>query len=165
MKPIYSLRVPGRRLWTITLIIATLLLQSPVFAEIYKWTDGSGEIHYTQTPPPGGISAQSIQGAPPPAESGETIRQEQQKLQEQLDAMEERGAGREEEKAIEKQRQELDKINEKNCIIAKNNLAKLQQGGIKRYLTPEGEVMRLTDEDRQRRITEAQKQVEQYCSN
>ena len=79
--------------------------------------------------------------------------------------MEERGAGREEEKAIEKQRQELDKINEKNCIIAKNNLAKLQQGGIKRYLTPEGEVMRLTDEDRQRRITEAQKQVEQYCSN
>lgn len=165
MNPIYTSRVPRRRLQTTALIIVTLLLQSPVFAEIYKWTDSSGEVHYTQTPPPGGISSQVIQGAPPPAESDETIRQEQQKLQERLDAMEERRAQREEEEAIEKQRQELSKINEKNCITAKNNLAKLQQGGIKRYLTPEGEVIRLTDEDRQRRITEAQKQVEQYCSN
>lgn len=165
MNPIYAFRVPGRRLQTTALVVVMLLLQSPVFAEIYKWTDGSGEVHYTQTPPPSGISAQVIQGAPPPAESEKTIHQEQQKLQEQLDAMEERRAKSEEEEAIEKERQELGKINEKNCITAKNNLAKLQQGGIKRYLTPEGEVIRLTDEDRQRRIAEAQKQVEQYCNN
>ena len=165
MNPIYASRVPRRRLQTTALVIATLLLQSPVFAEIYKWTDGGGEVHYTQTPPPSGFSAQVIQGAPPPAESEETVRQEQQKLQERLDAMEERRAKREEEEAIEKQRKELSKINEKNCITATNNLAKLQQGGIKRYLTPEGEVIRLTDEDRQRRISEAQKQVEQYCNN
>ena len=165
MNPIYTSLVSDRRLHTAALIIAALLLQAPVFAEIYKWTDTSGEVHYTQTPPPSGVASQIIQGAPPPAESEATIRQEQQKLQEQLDAMEERRAKREEEEAIEKQRQELSKINEKNCITAKNNLAKLQQGGIKRYLTPEGEVIRLTDEDRQRRISEAQKQVEQYCSN
>jgi len=165
MNPIYTSLVSDRRLHTAALIIAALLLQAPVFAEIYKWTDTSGEVHYTQTPPPSGVASQIIQGAPPPAEPEATIRQEQQKLQEQLDAMEERRAKREEEEAIEKQRQELSKINEKNCITAKNNLAKLQQGGIKRYLTPEGEVIRLTDEDRQRRITEAQKQVAQYCSN
>jgi hypothetical protein len=157
--------VSGRRLQTAALLIATLLLQAPVFAQIYKWTDDSGEVHYTQTPPPGGVATQKIEGAPPPAESPETIRQEQQKLQQQLEAMEERNVARENQEALEKQRKKLDDINEKNCITARNNLGKLQQGGIKRYLTPEGEVIRLTVEDRQRRSTEAQAQVEKYCND
>ena len=165
MNPFYASLVSGRRLQTAALLIAALLLQTPVCAQIYKWTDDSGEVHYTQTPPPGGVATQKIEGAPPPAESPETIRQEQQKLQQQLDAMEERNAARENQEALEKQRKKLDDISEKNCISARNNLAKLQQGGIKRYLTPEGEVIRLTDEERQRRTTEAQSQIDKYCSH
>jgi hypothetical protein len=165
MNPFYASLVSGRRLQTAALLIATLLLQAPVFAQIYKWTDDSGEVHYTQTPPPGGVATQKIEGAPPPAEPPETIRQEQQKLQQQLEAMEERNVARENQEALEKQRKKLDDINEKNCITARNNLGKLQQGGIKRYLTPEGEVIRLTVEDRQRRTTEAQAQVEKYCND
>lgn len=165
MNPFLAPLASGRRLQTARLIIAMLLLQSPVFADIYKWTDDSGEVHYTQTPPPGGIATQKIQGARPPAESEENIRHEQQRLQQQLDAFEERRAEQQEQEAIEKQARDLARIDEKNCITAQSNLAKLQQGGIKRYLTPEGEVIRLTDEDRQRRISEAQKQVEEYCTN
>jgi len=165
MNPSYTSLVSGRRLQTAALFVTILLLQSSVFAEIYKWADNSGEIHYTQTPPPTGIASQVIEGAPPPAESPETISQEQQKLQQQLDAMEERRAERKNKEALEAQRRKLDDISEKNCITAKNNLAKLHQGGIKRYLTPEGEVIRLTDEERQRRITEAQSQVDKYCSH
>jgi len=166
MNPFFTSLLTGRRLQTAALIIITMvLLQSPpVFAQIYKWTDGSGEVHYTQTPPPSGVGSEEIQGAPPPAESAETIHQEQQRLQQRLDAMDERLAEQEEKEAIEKQRQELSEINEKNCITAKNNLAKLHQGGIKRYLTPEGDVIRLTEEERQRRITEAQGQIDKYCS-
>ncbi|MGB5180421.1 MAG: DUF4124 domain-containing protein [Gammaproteobacteria bacterium] len=164
MNPFYPSLVPGRRLQAAALFVTTLLLQSTVYAEIYKWADDSGEIHYTQTPPPTGIASQVIEGAPPPSESPETIRQEQQKLQQRLDAMEERRAERENQKALERQRRKLDDISEKNCITAKNNLAKLHQGGIKRYLTPEGEVIRLTEEERVRRITEAQNQVDKYCS-
>ena len=165
MNPIYAYLVSGRRLQTAALFVTTLLLQSTVFAEIYKWADDSGEIHYTQTPPPTGIASQVIEGASPPAVPPETIRQEQQKLQQQLEAMEERRAERENKEALERQRKKLDDISEKNCITAKNNLAKLHQGGIKRYLTPEGEVIRLTEEERQRRITEAQNQVDKYCSH
>jgi hypothetical protein len=58
MNPFYASLVSGRRLQTAALIIATLLLQAPVFAQIYKWTDDSGEVHYTQTPPPGGVATQ-----------------------------------------------------------------------------------------------------------
>ena len=164
MNPFYAPPVSRRWLRTTTLLIAALLLHPPVFGDIYKWTDKTGEVHYTQTPPPDGIATQKIEGAPPPAESRETIHEDQKKLQERLDAMDERHTKREEEESIKKQDREISEINEKNCISAKNNLAKLQQGGIKRYLTPEGEVIRLTEEDRQRRITEANNQVEQYCN-
>jgi uncharacterized membrane protein YccC len=165
MNPIFAHLVSGRWQQAVALIITMLLLQSPVFAQIYKWTDDSGEVHYTQTPPPGGISSEEIQGAPPPAESEETIHREQQELQERLDAMNKRLAEQEEKEAIEREREELAEINEKNCITAKNNLAKLHQGGIKRYLTPEGEVIRLTEEERQRRISETQEQIDKYCSH
>ena len=164
MNLLYAPPRPHRWLRTATLLLATLLLQSPVFGAIYKWTDASGEVHYTQTPPPKGIATQKIQDAPPPAESQQSIHEDQQKLQERIDAMDERRASQDEEAAIKKQEKENREIEEKNCITAKNNLAKLQQGGIKRYLTPEGEVIRLTEEDRQRHITEANKQVEQYCN-
>jgi len=157
---------PALRRWLLIapLLLTMLLLHPPVLGAIYKWTDSSGEVHYTQTPPPEGIAAQEIEGAPPPAESQQTIHEEQLRLQERLEAFDERRAEQENEEAIKKQAKETKEINEKNCFTAKNNLAKLQQGGIKRYLTPEGEVIRLTDEDRQRRITEANNQVEQYCN-
>ena len=164
MNTFYAPPVSRRWLWTAALLIATLLLQSPVSGGIYKWTDASGEVHYTQTPPPNGIATQKIQDAPPPAESQQSIHEEQQQLQERIDAMDERQARQDEEAAINKQHKENREIDEKNCITAQNNLAKLQQGGIKRYLTPEGEVIRLTEEDRQRRITAANKQVKQYCN-
>ena len=164
MNTFYAPPVSHRWLWTAALLIATLLLQSPVSGSIYKWTDASGEVHYTQTPPPNGIATQKIQDAPPPAESQQSIHEEQQQLQERIDAMDERQARQDEEAAINKQHKENREIDEKNCITAQNNLAKLQQGGIKRYLTPEGEVIRLTEEDRQRRITAANKQVKQYCN-
>jgi len=164
MNPFYA--PPAARRWLLkaTLLLIMLPLQAPVLGAIYKWTDKSGEVHYTQTPPPDGITTQKIQGAPPPAKSQESIHEDQQRLQERLDAMDERTIEQKKDEALKKERKEISEINEKNCITAKNNLAKLQQGGIKRYLTPEGEVIRLTDEDRQRRITEANNQVEQYCN-
>ena len=164
MNTFYAPPVSRKWLWTAALLIATLLLQSPVSGGIYKWTDASGEVHYSQTPPPNGIATQEIQGAPPPAESQQSIHEDQQQLQERIDAMDEHRAKQDEEATLEKQRKENREIDEKNCITAQNNLAKLQQGGIKRYLTPEGEVIRLTEEDRQRRITAANNQVEQYCN-
>lgn len=163
MNPFFAYLVSGRRLQTAGLILATLIWQAPVFGQVYKWTDDSGVVHYTQTPPPGGIATQKIQDPPPPADPPETIRQEQQKLQQQLDAVDERRVVQEEQEAERKDRKELAEINEQNCVTAKNNLAKLQQGGIKRYLTPEGEVNRLSDEDRQRRLAEANQQVDHFC--
>jgi hypothetical protein len=162
MNPIKITARPASLLAVAALLLAGLLTQ-PLHAGIYKWTDASGEVHYTQTPPPGNTSAEKIEGAPPPPDPA-AVHKEQQQLQERVDAMDERLKAEKEADAIKKEHEEVAKIDEKNCITARNNLGKLQQGGIKRYLTPEGEVIRLTDDERERRINEANSQIEMYCS-
>ena len=139
------------------------LLAHPAYAGIYKWTDAAGEVHYSQTRPPGDTPAEMIEGASPPPDPA-AVHQEQQHLQDRLDAMDGRRKAEQEAAGLEKEREEVAKVDEKNCITARNNLVKLQQGGTKRYLTPEGDVVRLTDNERARHINEANSQIEMYCS-
>ena len=124
----YAPPVSRRWLCTTALLITTLLLQSPVSGGIYKWTDASGEVHYTQTPPPNGIATEKIQDAPPPAESQQSIHEDQQKLQERIDAMDERRASQDEEATIKKQHKENREIDEKNCITARTTLPNCSKG-------------------------------------
>lgn len=154
---------PALHRLSIALLLTALgLATAPATGAIYKWTDANGEVHYTQTRPPADTESEQIDGAPPPPDPA-AVSREQQHLDERIKAMEERQSTGKEAASLEKERENVAKIDEKNCITAKNNLEKLQQGGVKRYLTPEGEVIRLTDNNRAERINEAQTQIDLYC--
>ena len=145
----------------IGLCLTTALLHTPVSAEIYKWTDAAGEVQYSQVPPPGGVKTEKIQRAPPPADNPDVA---DETLQKQVDAMNKaiaEKAEKDKEKAMEK---ELDATNKHNCATAQNNLFKLEEGGRRRYLTADGEVMRFTEEERQARISAAKEEIEEYCN-
>lgn len=43
------------------IVLSGLLIMSTTQAEMYKWTDKNGEIHYTQTPPPADIKGKNIE--------------------------------------------------------------------------------------------------------
>mgnify|MGYP001811910537 FL=1 len=60
-------------------------------------------------------------------------------------------------------RKEIDAAYEKNCTTSKNNLAKLQEGGKRRYKTADGQVMHFSEEERQKRINEAKDQIDEFC--
>ena len=49
--------------------------------------------------------------------------------------------------------------------IARKNLTELNQGGIKRYRLPDGSVLRLTEEDRQKRIADTQAEIAENCKD
>ncbi|HKK16999.1 MAG TPA: DUF4124 domain-containing protein, partial [Gammaproteobacteria bacterium] len=53
-------------------ILLALLVSSNALAAMYKWVDENGEVHYTQTPPPGDIQAETIK--PPPDVNTEKAR-------------------------------------------------------------------------------------------
>ncbi|MDH3526154.1 MAG: DUF4124 domain-containing protein [Gammaproteobacteria bacterium] len=127
---------------------------------IYKWVDESGTVQYTQTPPPG-REAQELKPPPTPADDPDEI---SDKLKEQVDAMDQRRTEKHQGAADAQQWAEIQKIRRENCATARANLAKLQQGGNRAYRTPDGQVVRLTEEDRQQRIEATNRQIQENCS-
>jgi hypothetical protein len=126
---------------------------------IYKWIDDTGEIHYTQMPP-SNREYEVMNRAAAPADDPEKIRSD---LKEQVESMDKQQEEKAEEVKDAEQWAKIQKLRRKNCEIAKKNLANLHQGGQKAFMTPDGEVVRLTDDERQRRIDEANKQIKENC--
>jgi len=136
-----------------------LLLQSPSIADVYKWVNENNEVQYTQMPPPPGIKYVVIQTTEHPgtiesSDAGETPVDEAEsgKSQAQTDA--------ESQSAYEA---EVARISRENCTIARNNLSQLNLGGHLRYRNEKGEYVNMSEEERQKRIAEANKQIEQFC--
>ena len=142
------------------LIILLLTVTLSHAGGIYKWIDEDGQVQYSQTPPPNNAPAERIKGAPPPANDPEAVRGD---LQRQLDAFDERRAQRNEAFAEQKQKEEVTRIKQQNCETARKNLANLRRGGNNAYMTPEGEVVRLTDDDRAKRIEDAKQGIKENC--
>jgi Domain of unknown function (DUF4124) len=128
--------------------------------DIYKWTDDQGEVQYSQFPPPG-REAEKLYAAPPPAQSPVTI---ENGLQKQVETMEQQNKEQLQGAKDAKQWAEIQKIRRKNCETAHKNLINLQRGGNIRYKGPNGEVIRLTEEERQKRIDEANQQIKDNCN-
>lgn len=126
---------------------------------IYKWVDDNGEVHYTQVPPQN-REYETLKQASAPADNPARIRNN---LKEQVDAMDKAQQEKQEKIKDAEQWSRIQKRRRENCEIANKNLANLHQGGQKAIMTPDGEVIRLTDDERQRRIDEANKQIKENC--
>ncbi|MEN8107889.1 MAG: DUF4124 domain-containing protein [Pseudomonadota bacterium] len=142
----------------ITLLLAAI---SSHAGGIYKWVDDKGQVHYSQTAP-ANVEAEVMQDAPPPADDPNAVRGD---LQRQLEAYDERRAEQDEAFAEQKKKAEITSIRKKNCETARKNLANLHQGGNKAYMTPEGEVVRLTDDERAKRIATAKQNIKDNCED
>jgi hypothetical protein len=127
---------------------------------MYKWTDDQGEVHYTQFPPPG-RKTEIMQPPPPPAEPPTGSEND---LQKQLDTIKQQNDKQLQETREADQQAEIQKIRKKNCETAHKNLINLNRGGNVRYMGPNGEAIRLTEEERQKRIDETNQQIKENCS-
>lgn len=139
-----------------------LIAASAVHAEIYKWVDSSGQTQYTQTPPPEGVESVNIetsQSPVPEAADTESVPKAEIKASEEPE-QQKTGTARDPEKEAE-----IARISKQNCITARNNLEQLSRSGQIRYRTGDGEVLRLSEEDRQQRIEEARSQIKEFCKD
>ena len=145
-------------IWTL-LVFATASPAADT-QDIYKWTDDQGEVQYTQFPPPG-RPAEILHGVRPPDESPESAGND---LQKQLETVEQQNQEQLQGAKDEKQWAQIQKIRRDNCKTARQNLVNLNRGGNVRYMGADGKVMRLTEEERQKRIDEANKQIKENCN-
>jgi len=133
-----------------------LVLASPVVfaAQIYKWVDSQGVTHFDAQPPVGQSTTEidSVKPVAPPApvpakpangtQSGISQHSIDQKVQSQVQEQEAKMA--------------------EFCDTARNNLAQLQSNPRVRQEIG-GELRRLTEEERQGKITLTQKQIAENC--
>lgn len=138
--------------------LAALLLTVSVCApanaaDIYKWTDKEGGQHYSEQPPAGvKYEIVSPRYAAPISSPSAQPKSEPQSEQTRVDQ------GKQ-----EQQKAEAVKVRMQNCITVQKRLEDLQSASRITLKNPDGTVQRLTEEERQAKITEAQEMIKQYC--
>ncbi|UZE11108.1 DUF4124 domain-containing protein [Pseudomonas sp. B21-053] len=119
-------------------------------AQIYKWVDAQGVTHFDAQPPQGQQTTTVVTPAAPtgkpPAPERSNVLGDQQAI----------------DKTVKKQVAEQQAQLKVFCEQARTNLAQLQNNPRLREEV-DGEMQRLTDQTRQERITEAQKQIADNC--
>jgi hypothetical protein len=157
------------------LLILLTLVSMDVFAELNKWTDANGKVHYSDQPPPPNVKAKILRTAPVtvnlsgasgvnasgvPASgapgAAKTIAEAE---------MEFKKAQRAKKEAAEKAAKEQAKAEEiKNvCDRLRQNLMALESGIRTPIFTASGERAYMDDTQRQQAIAKAQQEINTYC--
>ena len=146
----------------VLLSTAVLILASaPVGAEIYKWVDENGVVTYSAKKPPNkAVPVQTVDTPSAPASADDA--------EEEFDAINasQQKAAEEEAKA-EKERLEEEKITAQRrsrCTSAMKRVASMQRPRVN-AVAEDGTRTRMPEEWRQQQLAEAQKVVEEACSD
>ncbi|MCK1793293.1 DUF4124 domain-containing protein [Pseudomonas violetae] len=134
-----------------TLLMLGLLMSPLCMAgQIYKWVDAHGVTHFDATPPQGQQATTVPTASPPPSKPAPPARSNVIGDQQAID------------KSVRAQVAEQQAQLMAFCQQARTNLAQLQNNPRIRE-DVEGEMRRLSEQQRQERITETQKQIGDNC--
>ncbi len=155
------------------LLAVMLAFAASAFAQMYRWVDKDGRVHYTATPPPPGVKARTLQAptvtAPAPDEAAKDAaakdaprgpltpaEQEQEFRKRQLEAQ----------KASEKQAQAAKEaeIKQGNCDRARAALATYESGQRVARTNAQGERYYLEEDALARETDAARQAVRDWCS-
>ncbi len=128
-------------------------------AELYKWTDSQGKVHYTDQPPT--ANAQTIKSH----QSGqaETTTQATQTLNEKDQAYQKRRDEAEHARLKAVKEAEQERIQRENCTKARNNLSSLQNSSRVYSTNAAGQRIYMDDATRANALANSQKAVSDFC--
>lgn len=136
-----------------------LLSAASAAAEVYKWTDADGRVHFGDRPPAG--RGESLQlpapAATAPAPTAEQRLEAQRRLLRAYD--EERRQRRD---TLEQSRRDAAQ-RQRNCAQARDDLHSRASAGALYRLGPDGQRVFLDDAERERAMAEARAAVAEWC--
>jgi hypothetical protein len=140
-----------------------LLVTTPVYAQLYKWVDEQGKVHYSDQPPSGKAKNESTLNIP--SQPGTTSSPESDKnwQEKELEFQKRQTSAAEAEAKKQKAEQEA-KTKRENCEKAKNQLSQLES--IAPVYTYDEKVGRtyLNEAQRAEAIEKARKSVSEWCN-
>ncbi|WP_043242510.1 DUF4124 domain-containing protein [Pseudomonas solani] len=101
------------------LLFAVILLPGLASAEIYRWTDARGQVHFSERPQAG---AQQVEVKPQVVERDEATREREQRAEQFFDAR------RQEQAQAERKAADARGERQKQCNTLRGNLAQLRDG-------------------------------------
>lgn len=107
------------------LLFIVLLIPGLASAEIYRWTDAQGRVHFGERP--GAAGAQTVEVKPQVVERDEATRQREQRTEEYFDAR------RDEKAASDARVAQVRAERSKECSELRRNLSQIERDG--RYFT------------------------------
>ena len=125
-------------------------------AQVYKWVDSNGVTHFSAQPPED-QSATSISTTIKPPKSGGSVAP-LPKLDSQLEAEQQKAT----DDKVKREVAEQESKRKQYCSDLRENLSQLRLNPRVR-VEENGEIRRLSAEERQARITEAEKNLQENC--
>ncbi|MFH1605210.1 MAG: DUF4124 domain-containing protein [Pseudomonadota bacterium] len=154
-------------------IALTLCLVLPASAQMYKWVDENGKVHYSDKPPPSNIKIEKLRrtvtSAPAPSEVKGGAAKDAAKAgpmtlieQDQAFRKRQQEAAKAEQEAAQKQAQARER--EQNCKRAKIALAQYQAGGLQMRINEKGERVYLDEKQIAQDAERARQDVAKACN-
>ncbi|VAW77802.1 hypothetical protein MNBD_GAMMA13-1544 [hydrothermal vent metagenome] len=134
-----------------------LLVATAANAAMFKWTDANGHVQYGQHPP-AGVDAKNIQAGSKPKSTPASP-----SLQQQVEALDKRLAGKAKQEAEAKQKQQNAKNRKINCENARKNIERMNYGGNRLAQMPDGSYQRLDEKQKQAQINKNKKAIKEFC--
>lgn len=145
---------------TVAFMILTVFWLGSAEARMYRWVDEDGVTVYSQSPPATGeaqeVKVHASTASPAPAATGDANGPANSDAPSATD--QDQGPSKDE-------IAESNRIKEENCQAARHNLNLYQNLGNKLVKTPDGLYQRLTEEERQEKIQESQRLMDEYCAD
>ena len=147
--------------YSVIFSLVCLLGIAPVSqARMYKWVDADGNTHYTQSPPPDGVTTEDVKL---PASVNLDNKEAVNAFEAQQKKQQESAETKQKDEKVLNREAEHTALKKDNCRKSKAKLENVQNTGRIRAVDEYGNIVRATEEERQRRIKEAQENIKKWC--
>lgn len=141
------------------MFLGVLAITGHAQAELYKWTDAQGKVHYTDQPPT--LKAQVIKNST--AGQADITSQATQSLDAKDQAYQKRRKEADDARTKADKEAELARVQRENCAKARSNLSTLQNSARVYSTNAAGQRTYMDDAARARELTSSQKAVSDFC--
>lgn len=140
-------------------LLSVLACAVPAQAELYKWTDGEGRVHYSDQPPT--VNAQTVKHVT--AGQSEATAQATQSLNARDQDFQKRRKEAEDARAKAKNEAAQARVKRENCARARNNLGTLHNTPRVYTTNAAGQRIYMDDAARADALANSQKAVSDFC--
>jgi hypothetical protein len=145
------------------LLILLILASANAFADVNKWVDNQGRVHYSDQPPPPDVRAEALRSASDTGSASGVAGTGDTTFVQQEAALKRAQRAQQSDDAQAAAKQATAEALKANCDAARDNLRSLQSGARIMDINPSGERYYLDDSQRQQRIDKVQQDISNLC--